>query len=142
MVHVFLLQDIVPYFLYSATLNGPYTKEIPASAGTWYAIARVDGNEIYDSLESEPIQFVIKPKTLQDVSFNENLQLFDNQMQLQEGIDYTYTIEDRHDYYRYVITLKGNYHGTIIKDVKKKNRRKYDGTGTRKNRNRRTEYSR
>ncbi len=108
-----------PYFLYSSTIDGTYTKEVPTTAGTWYAIAKVDGDEIYGSLESKPIAFVIKPKTLQDVSFNENLQLFDGQIQLQEGVDYTYTIEDKNDFYQYTITLTGNYQGVIVKNVNK-----------------------
>ncbi len=108
-----------PYFLYSSTIDGTYTKDVPTTAGTWYAIAKVDGNDIYGVLESKPIAFVINPKTLQDVSFNENLQLFDGQTQLQEGVDYTYTIEDKIDFYQYTITLIGNYQGVIVKKVNK-----------------------
>lgn len=108
-----------PYFLYSSSIDGVYTKDVPTTAGTWYAIAKVDGDSIYDTLESDPITFVIGPKTLQDISFDEDLNVFDGNTLLQKDVDYTYTMVDMGDVYRYTITLKGNYQGVVVKDIKK-----------------------
>lgn len=48
-----------PHYVYSKEIDGTYTATAPATAGTWYLKAIVDGTDNYDAIVSEPVSFVI-----------------------------------------------------------------------------------
>lgn len=108
-----------PYFLYSSSKDGKYTHEKPTKAGTWYAIAVIDENDMYDRLESQPFSFEIQPLSLNQIDIDENMNLSYMGTVLINNVDYTYHKEDLGNQYKVTISLQGNYTGTIIKYVDK-----------------------
>ncbi|WP_416327735.1 MBG domain-containing protein [[Eubacterium] hominis] len=114
-----------PRYLYSDRIDGAYTDVIPTNAGTWYVKAVVEDSEDYEGIESEVISFVIEPKsevkvpTIDTDKDLEDIRLTDGEKVLVEGIDYDITTEIDGDKTTVIITMKGNYTGTIIKTYTK-----------------------
>lgn len=114
-----------PRYLYSDCIDGAFTDVIPTNAGTWYVKAVVEDSEDYEGVESEVISFVIEPKsevkepTIDTDKDLEDIRLTDGEKVLVEGIDYDITTEVDGDKTTVIITMKGNYTGTIIKTYTK-----------------------
>ena len=51
-------------YTYSNTADGTYTEEVPANAGTYYVKATVEETADYSGLESNAVEFIILPKTI------------------------------------------------------------------------------
>jgi len=114
-----------PRYLYSDRMDGEYTDVLPTNAGTWYVKAVVEDSEDYEGIESEVVSFVIEPKSEVKVPAIdtdkdlEDIRLTDGEKVLVEGIDYDITTEIDGDKTTVIITMKGNYTGTIIKTYTK-----------------------
>ncbi len=116
-----------PRFLYSNRLNGIYTDTLPISAGTWYVKAVVDDTVNYEGAESEPVSFVIEPRSAVDTEGQikvpeitaatslDKLVLKDGDKVLVQGKDYVVTKVQNGDVVTVTITFKGNYSGVITK---------------------------
>ena len=51
-------------YTYSNTADGTYTEEVPTNAGTYYVKATVEETADYSGLESNAVEFIILPKTI------------------------------------------------------------------------------
>ena len=51
-------------YTYSNTADGTYTEEVPTNAGTYYIKATVEETADYSGLESNAVEFIILPKTI------------------------------------------------------------------------------
>ena len=51
-------------YTYSTAADGTYTEEVPTNAGTYYVKATVEETADYSGLESNAVEFIILPKTI------------------------------------------------------------------------------
>lgn len=111
------------YLIYSDSINGTYSRNLPNGIGTYYAKVVIDGTSTYDSIESDPIEFTISKKALHKTDVElpeikpdsklEDLTLTFGETVLEYNKDYTIQKEIKDNQMIITVSFIGNYEGTL-----------------------------